>query len=41
MATPAFKDHFSRQSGDYSRYRPGYPPELVVGEYWPPERRSW
>jgi ubiquinone/menaquinone biosynthesis C-methylase UbiE len=30
MATPTFKDHFSRQSGDYSRYRPGYPPELIA-----------
>jgi SAM-dependent methyltransferase len=25
----SFKDHFSRQSAVYSRYRPGYPPELV------------
>lgn len=25
----AFKDHFSRQSAAYSRYRPGYPPELI------------
>jgi SAM-dependent methyltransferase len=25
----AFKDHFSRQSADYRRYRPGYPPELI------------
>ncbi len=25
----AFKDHFSRQSADYSRFRPGYPPALV------------
>ena len=25
-----FKDHFSRQSAAYSRYRPGYPPELVT-----------
>jgi SAM-dependent methyltransferase len=24
-----FKDHFSRQSAAYSRYRPGYPPELI------------
>lgn len=24
-----FKDHFSRQSADYSRYRPGYPADLV------------
>jgi SAM-dependent methyltransferase len=24
----SFKDHFSRQSAAYSRYRPGYPPEL-------------
>jgi len=30
-ATPpaAFKDHFSRQSAAYSRYRPGYPDELI------------
>jgi SAM-dependent methyltransferase len=26
----AFKDHFSSQSAAYSRYRPGYPPELVA-----------
>jgi SAM-dependent methyltransferase len=25
----SFKDHFSRQSSAYGRYRPGYPPELV------------
>ena len=25
MTAPTFKDHFSRQSADYSRYRPGYP----------------
>lgn len=25
----AFKDHFSRQSADYRRYRPGYPPALI------------
>jgi len=25
----SFKDHFSRQSADYRRYRPGYPPELI------------
>lgn len=25
----SFKDHFSRQSAAYSRYRPAYPPELV------------
>lgn len=31
MPTAAtFKDHFSRQSGDYSRYRPGYPPDLIA-----------
>jgi SAM-dependent methyltransferase len=30
MTVPTFKDHFSRQSGDYSRYRPGYPPELIA-----------
>ena len=24
-----FKDHFSRQSAAYSRYRPGYPPALI------------
>ena len=27
---PSFKDHFSRQATAYSRYRPAYPPELVV-----------
>lgn len=27
---PAFKDHFSTRSGDYARYRPGYPPELFA-----------
>jgi SAM-dependent methyltransferase len=27
MAT--FKDHFSAQAAAYSRYRPGYPPELI------------
>ena len=31
MTTAAtFKDHFSRLSGDYSRYRPGYPPDLIT-----------
>lgn len=25
-----FKDHFSLQSADYSRYRPGYPRELIA-----------
>jgi SAM-dependent methyltransferase len=25
----SFKDHFSRQSGSYSRYRPAYPPALL------------
>jgi SAM-dependent methyltransferase len=25
----SFKDHFSRQAVAYSRYRPGYPPELI------------
>jgi SAM-dependent methyltransferase len=29
MSAPDFKDHFSRQSGDYSRYRPAYPDELI------------
>ena len=27
--TPTFKDHFSRQAAAYSRYRPGYPAELI------------
>jgi SAM-dependent methyltransferase len=27
---PTFKDHFSGQAADYSRYRPGYPPELIA-----------
>jgi SAM-dependent methyltransferase len=26
---PAFKDHFSRQSAAYRRYRPGYPDALI------------
>jgi SAM-dependent methyltransferase len=26
--TPLFKDHFSTQSADYTRYRPSYPPDL-------------
>ena len=26
--TPRFKDHFSGQAADYTRYRPTYPPEL-------------
>lgn len=30
MHTPTFKDHFSRQSTDYSRYRPSYPPALIA-----------
>ncbi len=30
MTARTFKDHFSRQSADYSRYRPGYPPELLA-----------
>ncbi|MGI9246613.1 MAG: class I SAM-dependent methyltransferase, partial [Steroidobacteraceae bacterium] len=29
MPDATFKDHFSRQAGDYSRYRPGYPPALI------------
>jgi SAM-dependent methyltransferase len=38
MTTAAtFKDHFSRQSGDYSRYRPGYPPDLIT---WVASRAS-
>lgn len=28
--TATFKDHFSRQAGDYSRFRPAYPPELIA-----------
>ena len=28
--TTTFKDHFSRQSADYSRYRPGYPADLIA-----------
>jgi len=26
--TPRFKDHFSRQAAEYTRYRPSYPPEM-------------
>jgi len=29
MSDVTFKDHFSRQSASYSRYRPGYPRELI------------
>ena len=29
MTGPGFKDHFSRLSAGYSRYRPAYPPELI------------
>ena len=29
MSEPGFKDHFSPVSGNYSRYRPSYPPELI------------
>jgi SAM-dependent methyltransferase len=29
MTASTFKDHFSRQSADYSRYRPGYTPALI------------
>ena len=29
VAHMSFKDHFSRQSAAYSRYRPAYPPQLV------------
>jgi SAM-dependent methyltransferase len=28
--SPAFKDHFSTQAGDYTRYRPTYPAELFA-----------
>ena len=39
----SFKDHFSRQSAAYSRYRPGYPPELVawVAAQAPGARRAF
>ncbi len=30
MAAPGFRDHFSAQSLDYEKYRPGYPPELFA-----------
>ena len=30
MPSATFKDHFSRQSADYSRYRPGYTQELIA-----------
>ncbi|OGU17787.1 MAG: SAM-dependent methyltransferase [Geobacteraceae bacterium GWC2_53_11] len=29
-SSSGFKDHFSTQAGDYTRYRPGYPPELFA-----------
>ena len=28
--TTTFKDHFSRQSAEYSRFRPGYPADLIA-----------
>ncbi|HEX6571091.1 MAG TPA: class I SAM-dependent methyltransferase [Steroidobacteraceae bacterium] len=30
MSAPTFKDHFSRQAADYSRYRPAYPSALIA-----------
>ena len=30
MTAPTFKDHFSRQAADYSRYRPAYPSALIA-----------
>jgi SAM-dependent methyltransferase len=30
MSTIGFKDHFSTQADDYTRYRPGYPPDLFI-----------
>jgi SAM-dependent methyltransferase len=30
MPADSFKDHFSQQSAGYSRYRPGYPQELIA-----------
>ena len=30
MDAPIFKNHFSARAADYTRYRPGYPPELFA-----------
>ena len=37
-ARMSFKDHFSRQSAAYRRYRPAYPPELI--EFVAAQRRG-
>ena len=36
-----FKDHFSRQSAAYSRYRPSYPDELIAYVAAQAPRRGW
>jgi len=36
-----FKDHFSRQSAAYSRYRPSYPDELIAYVAARAPRRGW
>ncbi len=38
-----FKDHFSRQAGDYARFRPQYPPTLFefLASLAPGRERAW
>ena len=40
---PAFKDHFSKGARSYSRYRPGYPPEVFayLAALCPERERAW
>jgi SAM-dependent methyltransferase len=40
-ARVGFKDHFSRQSAAYSRYRPSYPDELIAYVAAQAPRRGW
>jgi SAM-dependent methyltransferase len=40
---PTFKDHFSKQAGDYARFRPRYPQELFdyLGSVAPGRQLAW
>ena len=39
----SFKDHFSKQAGDYAKFRPGYPQELFdyLGSIAPSRQLGW
>jgi SAM-dependent methyltransferase len=43
LATPTFKDHFSRQSTQYAAHRPGYPAELYawLAQHARNRERAW